>query len=143
MARARRRIKRLETIWECPDDLWNDFIRPVLDERDPPHRGPGRHRIDPRGALNGIIYPMRTGCRWNALPSRFGDDSSVHRTFQRWITKRVLEAIWAQLIEHCEEPGGVDWRWPSADAAMGKARFGGIKSAPTPRIAANPARNAA
>lgn len=143
MARTKRRIKRLETIWECPDDLWNDFIQPVLDERDPPHRGPGRNRIDPRGAFNGIIYQMRTGCQWNALPKRFGDDSSVHRTFQRWIAKGVLEAIWAQLIEHCEELGGVDWQWQSADAAMGKARFGGIKSVRTPRIVRKTARRRA
>jgi putative transposase len=77
------------------------------------------------------------------LPKQFGDDSSVHRTLQRWIAKGVFERIWAVLIENCDELGGVNWEWQSADGAMGKARCGGIFSAPTPRIAANPARNAA
>ena len=47
----------------------------------------------------------------------------------------VLEAIWAQLVENCEELGGVVWDWQSADGAMGKARFGGTWSGRTPRIA--------
>ena len=86
---------------------------------------------------------MRSGCQWNQLPEKFGDDSSVHRTMQRWIRKGVFKRMWAVLIENCEELDGVNWEWQSADGAMGKARFGGIRSARTPRIAANRARNAA
>jgi putative transposase len=134
MARTKRRVKRLETIWECPDDLWNEFIEPVLRRLDPRKPGPGRRRIDARKALNGIIYQMRTGCQWNALPKRFGDDSSVHRTMQRWIEGGVFEEIWAELIDHCDELNGVDWQWQSADAAMGKARLGGTKSGKTRQI---------
>jgi putative transposase len=134
MARRKRRIKRLETIWKCPNDLWSEFIEPVLQRLDPRKPGPGRRRIDPRKALNGIIYQMRTGCQWNALPRRFGDDSSVHRTMQRWIERGVFEEIWAVLIDHCDELNGVDWQWQSADAAMSKARLGGTKSAKTRRI---------
>jgi len=143
MARTKRQVKRLETIWECPDALWDDFIEPVLAELDPPKPGPGRKRIDPRKALNGMIYQMRTGCQWNALPKRFGDDSSVHRTMQRWIEKGVFEAIWAELIQHCDDLGGVQWQWQSADAAMGKARFGGTTSVPTRRIGRKTARRKA
>ena len=135
MAKTKRRIKKLDTIWECPDDLWNEFVQPVLERLDPRNPGPGRRRIDPRKALDGMIYQMRTGCQWNALPRRFGDDSSVHRTMQRWIERGVFQEIWAVLIDHCDELDGVDWQWQSADGAMSKARFGGITSAPTPRIA--------
>jgi putative transposase len=132
MARQKRKVKRLPTIWEVDDELWKT-IQPILTELDP-SSWTGRDRIDPRAALNGIIYQMRSGCQWNHLPKSFGDDSSVHRTFQRWIKKGVLERIWAALIESCEELGGVDWQWQSADGAMGKARLGGTLSAPTPRI---------
>ena len=54
-----------------------------------------------------------------------------------------MEKVWAALVEGCGELGGVQWEWQSADGAMGKARFGGMMSAAIPRIAANPARNAA
>jgi putative transposase len=134
-------VKALATLWEVDDELWK-IIQSILIERDPP-RWTGRDRIDQRAALNGIIYQMRSGCQWNHLPQEFGDDSSVHRTFQRWIRKGVLERIWATLIENCEELGGVNWQWQSADGAMGKARFGGTLSVPTPRIVGKTAPSAA
>jgi len=140
MARHKKAVEPLPTIWEVNDELW-EIIQSILDELDPPAET-GRPRTGQRAALNGIIYQMRSGCQWNQLPAKFGDDSSVHRTMQRWITKGVFERIWAVLIENCDELGGVNWEWQSADGAMGKARFGGMMSAPTPRIAVNPARNA-
>jgi putative transposase len=134
MARRKRTPKVLPTIWHVPDELW-ERIASVLNELDPPAKT-GRTRIAPRPALEGIIYEMRTGCQWNVLPPEFGDDSSGHRTFQRWIRQGVLDRIWALLADECEELGGVDWQWQAVDGAMGKARFGGAKLVPTPRIAA-------
>ena len=141
MARRKRQVKPLPTIWEVSDELWA-IIEPILNQLDPPRATPGRGRIDQRAALNGIIYQMRSGCQWNHLPQQFGDDSSVHRTFQRWVQKGVLQRIWATMVETCDELGGVDWRWQSADGAMGKARFGGMTSVPTPRIARKTVANA-
>lgn len=142
MAKRKRQPKPLATIWEVSDELWT-ILEPIMNELDPPRATPGRPRIDLRAALNGVIYQMRTGCQWNSLPEKFGDDASVHRTFQRWIAKGVLEAIWGKLVENCEELGGVDWDWQAADGAMGKARFGGTLSVRTPRIAGKMARNGA
>ena len=75
---------------------------------------------------------MRTGCQWNRLPKRFGDDSSVHRWFQHWNRNGVMEKVWAMLVSECEELGAVYWQWQSADGAMGKARFGGDEVGPNP-----------
>ncbi len=142
MARSKRIVKPLDTIWECPDDLWEQVMAPALEVLDPAGKT-GRKRIDARQALNGIIYQLRSGCQWNHLPKDFGDDSSVHRTLQRWIAKGVLAEVWAVLVGHCEGLGDVDYTWQSADGFMGKARLGGIKSGPTPRIAGKTAANAA
>ena len=125
------------TVWRVPDDLWA-LVRPVLDTYDPPKRT-GRRRIDARAALDAIIFRLRSGCQWNRLPREFPDDSSVHRTFQRWVRIGVLERIWAALVEQCAELGGVDWTWQAADAALGKARSGGITWAVTPPTVARPA----
>jgi putative transposase len=138
MARHKRTAEPLATIWATPDDLWDNVIVVILQEFDPEPRT-GRPRIDQRKALDGIVYQMRSGVQWNHLPRQFGDDASIHRTFQRWIARGVLERIWAKLIEACDELGAVEWAWQSADAALGKARFGGIVSEKTPRTAANPA----
>ena len=74
MGRKKRVVNPLPTIWEVSDDLW-EVIAASVDELDPPAET-GRPRIDPRAALNGIIYQMRSGCQWNHLPRQFGDDSS-------------------------------------------------------------------
>jgi len=127
MAKKKRCVEVLPTIWNCPDDLWWRLV-PVLAELDPPYRG-HRGRTDPRKALDGIIYRLRTGCQWNHLPKEFGDDSTVHRTMQRWFARGVFDRIWAQLVEACAELGAVDWSWQSIDGSMGKARKGATKLA--------------
>jgi len=141
MAKRKRAAEPLPTIWRVNEELW-EIIQSILEELDPPAMT-GRPRTGQREALDGIIYVMRTGGQWNQLPRKFGDDSSVHRTMQRWIARGVFQRIWALLIENCDELGGVNWEWQSADGAMGKARLGGISSAQTPRIAANQAQNVA
>lgn len=113
----------LPTIWQVSDELW-ERISPIIMELDPPKQT-GRKRINPRLALDAIIFRMRSGCQWNQLPKEFPDDSSVHRTFQRWVERGVFESIWAALVEECAELGGVSWEWQAADTSMGKARFGG------------------
>src|SRR3990170_2024026 len=86
------------------------MVDPVLAELDPP-KGTGRKRIDPRAALDGIIFRMRSGCQRNQLPQQFPDDSSVHRTFQRWRSLGVFAQLWRDLEEGCDDLGGVDWEW--------------------------------
>ena len=100
MARRKPAVEPLPTIWRTPDDLWNDFVVPLLHEHDPEPKT-GRPRIDQRNALDGMIFVLRSGCQWNALPEQFGD------------------------------------------GAMGKARKGGTKSAPIPRIEQKAAASAA
>src|SRR5688500_13373669 len=124
--------KTLDTIWEVDDALWA-IIEPILLTFWPRKRT-GRPPACWRGCLNGIIYQMRSGCQWNKLPKQFGDDSTVHRWFQRWAQEGILERIWAVLVEHCDELGGVESKWQAADGALSKARFGGAMSAPIPRI---------
>jgi len=98
----------LGMIWRVPNELWNK-IKSILNQHDPP-KLIGRKRIDPRAALDAIIFRLRSGCQWNQLTGEFPDDSSVHRTFQRWEQNGVIDQIWAVLVEECEELGGVDWQ---------------------------------
>jgi transposase len=121
--KPRRDWEALETIWEVPDELWA-VLAPLIAAVDPPKRT-GRPREDARAVLNALIFRMRSGCQWNQLPERFPDDSTVHRTFQRWIRLGLFPRLWAMLLEQCAELGGVDWEWQAADGAMGKARLGG------------------
>ncbi len=121
----------MPTIWRVPDELWA-FVAPILDELDPP-KATGHPRSDPRPILDAIIFRMRTGCQWNHLPRELGDDSTVHRFFQRWVKAGVFARIWAVVQNGCDELGGVDWEWQAADGMLRKSRSGGTKLAPIPR----------
>jgi putative transposase len=123
MGKKRAKPQEQPTIWEIPDDVW-PLIQTILDEHYPAKRK-GHRRVDLRRVLNGLIFRLRTGCQWNQLPARFGDDSTVHRHFQQWCQRGLLARLWAVLVETCDALGGVDWQWQAADAAMGKARMGG------------------
>jgi transposase len=85
------------------DEAWS-VVQPILEKYDPPRRL-GRKRIDQRRALDAIVYRLRSGCRWNHLPKEYPDDSSVHRTYQRWQRLGVMDRILEALGERRPEPG--------------------------------------
>lgn len=136
-----KRKRRLPTLWQVPDGLWKR-IEPLLNEADPP-KPRGRHQVDRRRVLDGIIFRLRTSCQWNHIPRVYGDDSTIHRYFQHWCRMGLFEKIWALLVAECDELQGVQWEWQAADAAMRKARFGGARLVPTPRIERKTAQNIA
>ena len=133
MGRPKNIRPPLPPIWEASDDLWA-IVEPILAEHDPP-APTGRTRIDQRAAFDAIIFRLRTGCQWNHLPSDYPDDSSVHRTFQRWVERDIFSRIWAAVQACCEDLGGCDWEWQAADTTLGKARKGGTRSVPIPLTA--------
>ena len=141
MPRTKRKLPPPDTIWAIPDNLW-PAVEALLAEYYPP-APTGRPRAGLRRVLDGIIYRMRTGCQWNRLPREFGSDTTVHRWFQRFVADGVFERLWAVLVGACDELGGVDWEWQSADTVMGKARFGGLSSAGTRRTGASRAPSGA
>ena len=126
----KKKKKALPTIWEIPDELWKRMA-PLILEMDPP-KETGRPRANPRNVIDAIIFRIRTGCQWNHIPRVYGDDSTIHRTFQHWVEIGLFPQLWALLVEECEEFGLVDWEWQAADSAMGKARLGGDEVGPNP-----------
>ncbi len=103
--------RRFETVWEVPDVLWEQ-IEPVLLEADPPNPR-GRPQADARRALDGIIFRLRSGCQWNRLPKEFGDDSTIHRTFQRWVDRAYSQGYgrcWCKSVKISARCNGVGSR---------------------------------
>ena len=111
----------LDTIWEVPDDLWIE-IEPLIEELDPP-KATGRKRADARKMLDAIIFRMRSGCQWNRLPKCLGDDSTIHRTFQRWESSGVFPQVWAVIQAHCES--WVVWTGSGNRRMRRQSAFGG------------------
>ena len=88
-----KKKKALATIWEIPDELWKRMA-PLILEMDPP-KETGRPRANPRNVMDAIIFRIRTGCQWNHIPRVYGDDSTIHRTFQHWVEIDLFPRLWA------------------------------------------------
>ena len=127
--------RRRPTIWRIPDDLWSQ-IQPLLPPEKPPGT-PGRPVVPFRQVMDGILYVLRTGCQWKALPKEFGSGSTCHRRFQEWVQSGVFLRLWAQVLREYDRRHGVGWRWQSVDSVSVKAPLGGRKPAPIQRIEAS------
>jgi transposase len=46
--------------------------------------GGGSKPMPSRQIFSAIVYVLRTGCQWKALPRDLGSSSSVHAHFQSW-----------------------------------------------------------
>jgi transposase len=57
--------------------------------------------ISDRDALEGILYILREGCRWRALPSHFGHWMRVFMRYQRW-TER---GVWWKVLMRLQKAG--------------------------------------
>ena len=95
--------------------------------------GGGRPSKSARMVFEAIVYVLRTGCQWRALPfERFGSCSAIHARFLEWERAGLFEALWqAGLAEYdCLE--GIAWRWQSIDGAMMKAPLAQESVGPNP-----------
>src|SRR5713101_6866947 len=122
--------RAVPTIWQIPDDLWV-IVQHVL-PREELQRSRGRPWIPPRRILDAVLYVLRTGCQWKAVPREFGSGSTVHRRFQRWVDHGVWEAMWRLLLQYYDAAESLEWTWQSADASLHKAPLGGEKNGPQP-----------
>jgi transposase len=114
--------------WEISDEFWAK-VEPLIPckkrvrrrkyLRDP---GGGRKPIPPRTVFAAIVYVLRTGIQWKAVPKeRFGSPSAIHRYFLEWQKVGFFERLWkAGLVEY-DEMEGIAWQWQSIDGGLNKA----------------------
>jgi transposase len=125
---------------DIPDDLWA-LMQQWLPERRRSPRG-GRPPVDDRKAFAGIVYRLRTGCQWDAIPSEFGSGSTCYRRFVEWCEANVFEKLHAEMLHYYHQQRGIDWAWTSLDSATVKAPKGGSSPARIRPIVQNSAANA-
>lgn len=125
--------------WEVSDAFW-EIAESLIPQpkRDPKKEykrkaGAGRKPLAPRKAFEGILYALRTGCQWKALPKeRFGSPSSVHAYFQKWQREGFFLALWTAGLAEYDEMEGIAWEWQSIDSAMVKAPLARESVGPNP-----------
>jgi transposase len=83
---------------ELTDEQW-ERLKPLL----PPRQKRGRPRADDRRTLNGVLYVLRTGCRWQDVPREYGSSSTSWRRLKAWEEDGTWERIWHSLLTLLDE----------------------------------------
>jgi putative transposase len=87
---------------DLTDDEWS-VLEPLL----PPAKRGGRQReVDMREVVNGVLYLVRTGCQWRAIPKDLPPRSTVHGYHKRWEYDGTLLNIHHTLYQACREKAG-------------------------------------
>lgn len=108
--------------WKVSDEFW-EKVEPLIPPA-PSHAKGGRTRMDDRDAFAAMIYVLRTGIQWNALPRQMGASSTVHDRYQEWERLGFFEGLWRAGLAEYDELQGIEWEWQALDGAMTKAPLG-------------------
>jgi transposase len=117
-----------------PDELWRE-IAPLLPPHTPPSPKGGRPPVDDRDALRGILFVLKTGIPWQALPAEaFGvSGSSCWRRFDEWTKAGVWPELHGRVLNRLGKAGGVNLDRVVVDSQSVRAKKGARTPAPTPR----------
>jgi transposase len=123
--------------------LWKQ-IKPLLPPVPPPSPKGGRPPVENREALTGIVFVLRTGIPWQALPKEMncGSGSTCWRRFTLWTQLEVWSRLHVLLLTALGKAGAIHLERAVIDSASVRAVFGGRTLVPTRRIVPKQAANA-
>jgi transposase len=125
--------------WEVSEEFWKRAEKLIPKKQRDKNKeykrkpGGGRKSIDPRKIFEGILFVLRTGIQWKALPKEvFGSPSAIHRYFQEWEESGFFLNLWEAGLAEYDEMEGISWEWQSADGALNKSPMGKEKVGKNP-----------
>jgi putative transposase len=116
--------------WELSDAFW-ERAQPLIPQRTGKKKA-GRPAKSDRQMLGAMLYVLRTGIQWNALPHEMGASSTVYDRFRWWLQDGFFLRLWQAGLAEFDELAGLDWQWQSVDGVLTKAPFGGGATGPNP-----------
>jgi transposase len=123
---------------EVTDELWQR-IQPLLPVVQRRHRWPGRKRRDDRSCLNGILFVLATGIRWDRLPQQLGYGSGMTcwRRLRDWTVAGVWDQLHVLLLAELHAAEQLDWSRAVVDATHIRAKRGrpGLGQVPSTALA--------
>lgn len=124
--------------WEVSDSFW-ERVKTLIPQakRDKSkeyqrRKGAGRKPMDSRKIFEAIVYVLRTGIQWKALPKEYGSSSSIHRYFRKWESAGFFRKLWKKGLAEYDDLEGIAWKWQSIDGAMTKAPMAQETVGPNP-----------
>ncbi len=116
------------------DALWAR-IEPLLPPPKPRRADhPGRKPLDRRKVLAGIIFVLRTGIPWEALPQEMGCGCgmSCWNYLRAWQEAGVWQRLHELLLQELQDAGTLDWSRAAIDSSKARALGGGEYTGPNP-----------
>ncbi len=104
---------------ELSDKQWK-----MIQEHLPKPASTGRPRAEDRTTINGIIYVLTTGCRWEEIPKRYGSKSTAHRRLQTWQQNNTWKKILSGAIQSAHQSGKLQLEKISVDSSSIPAKKG-------------------
>ncbi|MFZ9069612.1 MAG: IS5 family transposase [bacterium] len=128
--------------WEISDAFW-ELVEPLIptnprvsNKTYQRQRGGGRKaKYSNRLYFSAMVYVLRTGIIWNALPrEKFGglSSSALHDKFQQWSLAGVFTKIWQRGLAEYDELQGISWTWEAADSSSIEAPLARESTGPNP-----------
>ena len=111
-----------------PDELW-EVVEPLIPKVERRYRYPGRKRVPDRQVLTGILFVLKTGIPWEALPKEMGCGSGVTcwRRLREWQEQGVWQGLHEALLAKLNAAGEIDWQRAAVDSSHVRA-FGGASA---------------
>jgi hypothetical protein len=100
------------------------LLEPLLPKAEHSRKG-GRPAIDNRQVLEGILWVLRIGARWQDLPDRYPSASTCWRRLRLWEEQGVWLDVWRKFLSMLDEKGAVDWQEAFIDGNFASAKKGG------------------
>jgi transposase len=117
-------MARLRT--QLTDERWAK-IEPLLPKFKRSRKG-GRKPVENRRTLEGILWVLRSGARWQDLPDEFPSPSTCWRRLHDWEEQDVWLDIWRAFLSELDEKGQLDWAETFADGSFAPAKKGATAS---------------
>jgi transposase len=108
---------------ELTDEQWSAIAPQLPGGKSGPGKR-GRPRQDDRAILEGILWILRTGARWQDLPKEFPPYQTCHRRHGEWAEADVLDKILAALLKDLVDRGKIDLSECFIDATFVSAKKG-------------------
>ena len=112
---------------ELTEEQWQK-IEPLLPKPKKSRKG-GRPPADYRACLEGILWLLRSGARWQDLPKEYPSASTCWRRLQAWEERGLWLKIWRTFLGELDAQGKLDWSETFADGSFAPAKKGGPASA--------------
>ena len=84
----------------------------------------GRPRCDDRTTINGILFVLTVGCRWEELPEKYGSKSTAHLRLQDWQELGVWKKILSSIIKSAHKSNKINLQKISIDSSSIPAKKG-------------------